>query len=191
MTKKRSLNRDKVLQTAVDIVRNDGLKALTLQRLAHDLNIRTQSLYNYISNLDELIALIGAHLINQLRQKIIDGIVGLSGKEALIRFADIAREFLIAEGSLAMIIFHLHEAPKDSEFNNAALQLVALLNQVIDSSHIEVHDDAPYSHALIGSVLGFVFIETSQFYKDETSGSATKSYHQMIERIITPSKSLA
>ncbi|BAP85833.1 transcriptional regulator [Paucilactobacillus hokkaidonensis JCM 18461] len=187
MTKKRNLDQEKVLSTATEIVRNEGIKALTLSRLASELDIRTQSLYNYIANLDELIALVGARLVNKLRQKITDGILGFSGTEALIKFADIARNFLLDEGTLGVIIFYLHEYPKDSPFNTEAQKLVALLNQVIDSSHTNVGTDAPFSHALIGSVLGFVFIETSGFYQDETDASSTESYHQMIKRIITPS----
>ncbi|WP_054725509.1 TetR/AcrR family transcriptional regulator [Paucilactobacillus hokkaidonensis] len=69
MTKKRNLDQEKVLSTATEIVRNEGIKALTLSRLASELDIRTQSLYNYIANLDELIALVGARLVNKLRQK--------------------------------------------------------------------------------------------------------------------------
>lgn len=191
MTKKRTLDQDKVLTAATNIVRNEGLKTLTLPKLAHELDIRTQSLYNYIANLDELISLIGARLIYKLRQKIKDGIVGLSGTEALIKFADIARDFLTDEGTLGIVIFYLHEYPKESTFNHEAQMLVELLNQVIDSSHIDQGNDEPFSHALIGSVLGFVFIETSGFYKDETFASSTKSYHQMINRIITPSGELA
>lgn len=187
MTKKRTLDQDKVLTAATNIVRNEGLKTLTLPRLARKLDIRTQSLYNYIANLDDLIALIGARLVHKLRQKITDGILGLSGTEALVKFADIARNFLINEGTLGVIIFYLHEYPKESTFNHETQLLVELLNRVIDSSHINQGDDAPFAHALIGSVLGFVFIETSGFYTDETSVSSTKSYHQMINRIIAPS----
>ena len=91
MTKRRNLDLDKVVNQAIEIIQADGIKALTLPRLAKVLDIRTQSLYNYIANLDELVSLIGARLIREMCQEIKDGIIGLSDNVALIQFASIAR----------------------------------------------------------------------------------------------------
>ncbi len=49
--KHRILDREKVLAAARVMVTRDGIRELTFQTLAKELNIRSQSLYNYFSNL--------------------------------------------------------------------------------------------------------------------------------------------
>lgn len=190
MTKRRNLDQQKVIDQAIKIIKQDGLKALTLSRLAHDLDIRTQSLYNYIANLDDLLSFVGARYLDELLAKVTKNILGLSGNEALIKFADVVHDDLMNHAPLSDIIFYANGFSKQSEFHQSAMKLVALLNTVINSSHTKDDNPASISGALIGSVLGFVFIEFTGFYENETPESLTKSYHQMILRIITPNKEI-
>lgn len=177
---------EKVVNQAIAIIQDDGIKSLTLPRLAHALDIRTQSLYNYIANLDELISLIGARLVAEMCQTIKNDIVGLSDDEALTKFAVVARQYLLSQGHLALVLYDLHSFPKNSQFNIEAHKLVALLDQVIASSHLKESDQTSVSQTLISAVLGFVFIETSNFYVQETPEEVEQSYCQMLKRIITP-----
>lgn len=186
MTKKRILDLDKVVAQATEIIATDGINSLSLSRLAHDLDIRTQSLYNYISNLNELISLVGAHFLDQLLEKVKDNIFGLSGNDALIKFADIVRSELLKQPELSAVIFYAHEFPNDSQMNQAAFKLVGILDRLIVSSNERIKNPSTISGPVIGAVLGFVFIEISDFYQNETPESLTEMYHQTILKIITP-----
>lgn len=186
MTKKRTLDLDKVVNKAMEIIQFDGMKSLTLPRLAQALDIRTQSLYNYIANLDELTSLIGAKLIDEMCQKVKDGLVGMSDKRALYKFAILARQYLISKGNLALVFFALHSFPEDSQFGISAHKLVDLLDQVIAASHFDKSAQTALSQTLISSVLGYVFIETSNFYVEETPEEIESNYLQMLKRIIGP-----
>ncbi len=190
MTKRRNLDLDKVMNQAIEIIQADGIKALTLPRLAKELDIRTQSLYNYIANLDELVSLIGARLIREMCQEIKDGIIGLSDNVALIQFASIARRYLLSKGNLALVIYDLHSFPTNSQFSIEAKKLVDLLNQVLASSTLKQEEQFAVSQTLISAVLGFVFIETSNFYDLASEDDVEKSYCQMLKRIITPNQSI-
>ena len=81
MTKRRTLDREKVLATAEKLADEQGLEALTMPNLAKALDIRSQSLYNYVANREEMVSLTGARLMQQMYQQVVDGIIGLSGSK--------------------------------------------------------------------------------------------------------------
>ncbi|MBA1392556.1 TetR family transcriptional regulator, partial [Lactobacillus sp. XV13L] len=67
MVKKRSLDLNKVIAKATEMIRSDGLSATTLPRLARELNVRSQSLYHYVSGRKQLLSLVGASRVKILR----------------------------------------------------------------------------------------------------------------------------
>lgn len=66
---------------------------MTMPALAKSLDVRSQSLYHYVSGRKQLLSLIGARQVKILRHKLMDDLIGISGKEALLKFADTVREF--------------------------------------------------------------------------------------------------
>ena len=53
----RGLTHEKIVERAVQIADEDGLAAVTMQRLAESLGFTTMSLYRYVANKDELLML--------------------------------------------------------------------------------------------------------------------------------------
>ena len=49
------LTRDKILQTALDLIDRDGLEALSMRRLGAELGVEAMSLYNHVPNKDALL----------------------------------------------------------------------------------------------------------------------------------------
>jgi len=49
------LSRERVLQTAIDRANKGGLEALTMRRLAEELQVATMALYRHVANKDDLI----------------------------------------------------------------------------------------------------------------------------------------
>ncbi len=60
---KAALSRDVIVATALDILEQDGLAALSLRRVATALDTGAASLYVYLENLDELRALMLDHAL--------------------------------------------------------------------------------------------------------------------------------
>ena len=85
--KHRILDREKVLAAARVMVTRDGIRELTFQTLAKELNIRSQSLYNYFSNLDAVIEALGTEFMHNLHQELIEQVSGIAGKDAIRTFA--------------------------------------------------------------------------------------------------------
>lgn len=182
MFKKRTLNRTKVINEAIAMMDRDGLAQLTLPRLAKQLNVRSQSLYNYVGNRQELIALAEAQLLDDLYQQVIDALVGLSGRQAILKFADIARHYLITHPSIAYIVYDLNELENYDQLITAIDRLVKLINQVL-----KVNDRGlPSTRSIVGAVLGFVFLGSAHTYRDEPPAVADREYHEMLLRLITP-----
>src|SRR4051812_46306179 len=49
------LSRERVLETAVDLARREGLESLTMRRLADELGAGAMTLYHYVPNKDALL----------------------------------------------------------------------------------------------------------------------------------------
>lgn len=54
-TQRVPLSKDLVLRTAIGLADRDGIDALTMRRLAHELGVEAMSLYYYVANKDELL----------------------------------------------------------------------------------------------------------------------------------------
>lgn len=92
LAKKRALDRSKVIEQAIAIISEKGLSELTMPALAKNLGIRSQSLYHYVANRNDLLILVCVNRLQVLRQHLTKKIIGHSGLDALFRFADEIRE---------------------------------------------------------------------------------------------------
>ena len=52
---RKTLNRERVLQAAVELADRDGLEALSMRRLGAELGVEAMSLYNHVANKDDLL----------------------------------------------------------------------------------------------------------------------------------------
>ena len=114
MTQKRTLDLDKVIAAATELIENQGLPETTMPNLAKALGVRSQSLYHYVKNRAQLLSLVAASRIRLLYQALVDQLIGLSGQDALLKFADIVRDWLRHDQALAVLLYHLNEFPDDS-----------------------------------------------------------------------------
>jgi AcrR family transcriptional regulator len=53
---KQQLSRERVLRAAIELADREGLGALTMRRLAHELGIEAMSLYHYVAGKDDILA---------------------------------------------------------------------------------------------------------------------------------------
>lgn len=181
MAQKRNLDLNKIIDQAIILIGEKGLAGTTLPALAKALNVRSQSLYHYVSGRKQLLSLVGANQIKVLRHQLVDGLIGLSGREALLKFADIVRDFLINDPALSSIVYHLNEYPKDAAISQEIFSLIKL------GEKLNLRKENAISfHALIGAVLGYVFLDNSSSFVDETKAESNSNYHAMILRLVEP-----
>lgn len=96
MPRKTRLRLDKnaVVQAAVEILNAEGVQALTLNRLAEELNIKTPSLYNHVDGLTGLhkeLAILNARM---LANRLGDAAIGKSGSTLFMDAAQAFRDYV-------------------------------------------------------------------------------------------------
>lgn len=77
------VTKDAVIQTASDIADKKGLNNLSLKVVAEELNIRTPSLYNHISCLDDLLRAVAHNGMRQMNERMKQAAIGKSGAAAI------------------------------------------------------------------------------------------------------------
>ena len=181
MAQKRNLDLDKIIDQATELISKKGLTATTLPALAKALDVRSQSLYHYVSGRKQLLSLVGARRIKILRHELMNELIGMSGRDALLKFADVVRDFLLSDPALSSILYHLNEYPKDAAINQEILDLIKM------GERLNFKKESVISfHALIGAVLGYVFLDKSKSFGDETEDESNRNYHEMILRLVEP-----
>lgn len=66
MARPRTLSRDRVVTAALALVEGEGLDALSMRRLAVELDTAPASLYRHIANRADLVALVGERIVDEM-----------------------------------------------------------------------------------------------------------------------------
>lgn len=165
MAKRRWLNRDIVVETAVRLADEAGTAdALTLKQLAATLNVRVPSLYNHVDGLEGLqqeMAVVG---VRRLTQALRRAAFGKVGREALLAMAHAYRDF--AHTHPGLYGFTIVAPDPDQEALVAAAQeLVQFLLMALASYHL-TGDEALHAVRGLRAVLhGFVSLESAEGFK--------------------------
>lgn len=181
MIQKRNLDFNKVINKASELISEKGLSETTMPNLAKALGVRSQSLYYYVSGRKQLLSLVGAQRIKVLHQQLIENLMGLSGRGALLKFADITRDFVLHDPALASILYHLNEYGKNDAISQEISDLFALGEKLNFKKNKAIS-----FHALVGAVLGYVFLDRSTAFATESDEVSNKNYHKMILRLVEP-----
>jgi AcrR family transcriptional regulator len=96
------LNKNTVVQAAVDLINTEGLAALTLSRLADKLGIRTPSLYNHVNGLADLQQELAVLNARMLADQLGEVAIGRSGADLFMECAQAFRSYVKGHPGLYM-----------------------------------------------------------------------------------------
>jgi AcrR family transcriptional regulator len=94
MSSRTRLTKADVLQAAVKILNTEGVDALTLNRLAEELGIRTPSLYNHVDGLPGLQKDLAVLNAKMLADRLGEAAIGKSGEELFMSVAQAFRMYV-------------------------------------------------------------------------------------------------
>lgn len=80
---KAGLDEGTIIERAAKLANEAGLEKVTLKLLAEDLQVKSPSLYNYISGLDDLKEKIMLYGWKQMEQRIVGSVIGIAGYDAV------------------------------------------------------------------------------------------------------------
>jgi AcrR family transcriptional regulator len=86
-----ALNRQRVLQAALDLADESGIEALSMRKLAQTLGVKAMSLYNHVANKDDIIDGIVDHVMGEIKVPRLD----LEWKLAMQQRATSAHQVLL------------------------------------------------------------------------------------------------
>jgi AcrR family transcriptional regulator len=91
-TARLPLNRDRILEAALELVDEEGLDALTMRRLGRELGFEAMSLYNYVANKDDVIDGILDAVLAEGRPPAAEGDWATAVRESAISVHDALRQ---------------------------------------------------------------------------------------------------
>lgn len=178
---KRTLDKSKIVKMATQLINEEGINALTMPNLAKKLGIRSQSLYHYVANRKELLGYVCADRIKELRKHLLTKVIGVSGEKAIFTFADEIRDFLRHDRAMTSILYSLEDLTSSPAIEKEILQIVDLGKKLdVDRKNIVS------LHSLLAGVLGYVYLDQIDMFKDESPAEADDNYHEMLLRLVAP-----
>jgi AcrR family transcriptional regulator len=161
LTPKAGLDRSSVVRAAARLVNTEGAQALTINRLARELNVQPPSLYNHIDSLAGLwreLALLSTTALGERMTRVAIGKSGAAGVRALAHayrayiqeFPGLYHATLLASRNL--------ESP-DPRLQTAEDQVVQVTLAMIESFDLSGEEAVHAVRALRSVVHGFATLE--------------------------------
>lgn len=161
MVKRRTLTQAKVLATANQLIESKGINGLTIRDLALVLDVRPQSIYNYVDSLSDLLDQVGLQFVQNVADRLTEKIANVDGDEALMAFAQEFRAACVQHQRLAPLLLDLNDNLKIPRSRKAIVQLYQMMFKPL-----QLDDSARVENTLYRSTLfGFIIQEIVGFFK--------------------------
>jgi len=165
MVKRRTLTQAKVLLTANQLIESKGINALTIRDLALELDVRPQSIYNYVDSLSDLLDQVGLQFVQSVSDRLTEKISGVAGDEALMAFAQEFRAACLQHRGLAPVLLDLNDSLK---IPRTRKNIVKLYQDMFKP--LQLDDSARVENTLYRSTLfGFIIQEIGDFFTMQSS----------------------
>jgi AcrR family transcriptional regulator len=163
MSPRSNLTKDIVVQAASDLLNSEGLGALSLNRLAEKLDIRTPSLYNHVDGLPGLMRELSILNARNLADRLSDAAIGQSGPGLIMSVMQAYRSYIKEFPGLYLSTLRVsgmqEEIYPELEREEARSLKVALA--VMASFGLQGEDALHAVRALRSLVHGFTTLEVS------------------------------
>ena len=132
---KNIINYDLILETSAKLANKNGLDNLTLKMIASELQIKSPSLYNHVSSLEEIKQDLMLYGWKQMEEKIIDSTIGVSGYDALKNMCYAFYDYATNNKGIftAMQWYNKFE---NEEKNNATKKLFTIIFKILQPLNI-------------------------------------------------------
>ncbi len=161
MSPRVGLDKAAVVEAAADLINAEGIEALTLNRLAGRLGVRTPSLYNHVDGLPGLYRELALMNVRGMGTRLGNAAMGRSGPEALMAVAQAYRAYIKEFPGLYMASLRAARtsAPVDVELEAAEDQVVKIAMAVVGSFGLSGEDGLHAVRGLRSIVHGFATLE--------------------------------
>ena len=148
----RGLTRDTVVAAALDLIDREGLDALTMRKLATDLDVEAASLYTHVRNKDELVDAVLDHVLDQVPLPDLDQ----PWRDALVDGYRGYRTALLAHPAMVALI------TQRGRMSMAQLRLVERSIELLQRGGLSIERAVAMHVTLVAHTIGFVVQEVGR-----------------------------
>lgn len=148
-----------VIAAAADIADNGGWNEVTPSNVAARLGIKTPSLYNHISGLDDLRQKLAVHASRKLLDRLIDAAVGQSGKAAIVQVGIAYVQFVREHPGMYEATYRIG-MPRPPEYEQIAQDILRLLYRLLEPFRLTEEEAVHAIRGLRSLLHGFASLET-------------------------------
>ena len=184
---KNNISDELIIETSARIANKVGLDNLSLKIIAEELNIKSPSLYNHISSLNEIKSQLMVYGWKQIEEKMIDSAVGVSGYEALKNMCNVFYDYATNNKGIftAMLWYNKYES---DEKQNATTRLFNMLFKIMKSLNITDENINHIIRTVRGFLEGFSLLVNNNAFGNPIS--IKESFDLSLEIIMNGIKSL-
>lgn len=184
---KNCISDELIITTSARLSNEEGLNNLSLKMIAEELNIKSPSLYNHISSLDEIKEKLMIYGWKELGEKATESAVGVAGYEALRNMCYAFYDYATSNKGVftAMLWYNKFES---KEKNEATTKLFSLLFRVLQPLNISDNNIEHIIRTLRGFLEGFVLLVNNNAFGNPIS--IKESFDLSLDIIFNGMKSL-
>ena len=184
---KNNISYELIIETSAKLSNKVGLDNLSLKMIAKELNIKSPSLYNHISSLDEIKMRLMIYGWKQIEEKMLVSAVGVSGYEALKNMCYAFYDYSTTNKGVftAMLWYNKYES---AQKENATTKLFNMLFKVMKTLNISDNNINHIIRTLRGFLEGFSLLVNNNAFGNPLS--IIESFYLSLEFIIIGIKSL-
>lgn len=183
MSSKRGLDTQTILNAAAELAEEKGLENVSLLQVAEKLGVKSPSLYNHLSGLQELSTGIAKLAISRLESAIRNAAVGRSKEKAMMAIAVAYRKFAKESPELYKAILRFPDY-SDSGVKEAGHAVVRILYQVMEPYHYSEEETIHFVRGFRSALHGFVSLEEAGFFQG-TEANEDTSFERLVSRLLS------
>ena len=178
---RKGLSMDDILEKAVKLVEEKGIEKFSLRELAARLEVKPASLYNHVTNVEEITNAVGHVALSTLSEKLHSIQTDAGYDKRLLMIADAYREYALNNPELYKTIVRMPSYEDESlkeEGHSIMNELYCSLDEFPLNHTEKIHFGRSYRSAMHG----FVSLEMNGYFKNEPD--VKESYHFLMEQMI-------
>lgn len=178
----KGLNKEIIINTAKELIEQEGFPAFSMRKLAEKLSVKTASLYTHIESMEALFTEIGMSALQEQKDCLLNAIGEKHRDTAIMALAEGYRRFAAEHAELYKIIMQMPSG-NDAVLKEAAAMTAEPFMRVLADYRLTEDQRMHWQRVLRGLMHGFVS-EAQAGYFSHYPISAEESYQIAVHCMI-------
>ncbi|MBB6735708.1 TetR/AcrR family transcriptional regulator [Cohnella zeiphila] len=184
MTQKRNLTKEKIVNAALELANEIGVRELTFPKLAEKLGIKYPSLYNHYPNVEELRADMAARLFGLLNEEVGRSLIGKTKGAAVTVYATAYRKLALTYRGSYELLNSIPRTNNEPLIEESSIH-GTMLKQILESFELDRTALINRSRFLRSAIHGFISLQMLGFLQAEREVTTEESFQNMIADFIS------